>query len=175
MLPCCQLYCECRDRVGSVQLRVILPKLDSHILTCLKVEHRENPRLNPLDEQNTITGEWHGCHSKKTLKQQKRLLWQGNKSTQLLVEIQNTYYPTELLDLKRMPGLKKLKYLLYLLNYNILPKLKVYLRFDFNCQWSTKLNWFKKGLLTDGNNMLLSSLLWIISLSNCSFSYNGVY
>ena len=31
---------------------------------CLKVEHRENPRLNPLDKQNTITGEWHGCHSK---------------------------------------------------------------------------------------------------------------
>ena len=26
MLTCCQLYCECRDRVGSVPLRVILPK-----------------------------------------------------------------------------------------------------------------------------------------------------
>ena len=24
----------------------------------------KNPRLNPLDEQNAITGEWHGCHSK---------------------------------------------------------------------------------------------------------------
>ena len=26
MLTCCQLYCTCRDRVGSVPLRVILPK-----------------------------------------------------------------------------------------------------------------------------------------------------
>ena len=33
-------------------------------LTCLKVEHRENPWLNPMDEQNTNLGEWHGCHSK---------------------------------------------------------------------------------------------------------------
>ena len=45
-------------------------------LNRLIFEHRENPRLNPLDEQNTITGEWHGCIPKRI-----KLQWGKRRKT----------------------------------------------------------------------------------------------
>ena len=51
MLTCCKLYCECRDRVGSVPLRVILPKYFIFVHLVVKAEYWKLPLL-PLQDYN---------------------------------------------------------------------------------------------------------------------------